>query len=105
LETADVVLLNDRIERLATLFALARRVRTTIKVNLSLGLALNVAALALASMGVLSPMLGALVHNLGSAFVVGNSARFATFGRRGASDEPSPAPAVPTEPAPARRAA
>jgi Cd2+/Zn2+-exporting ATPase len=82
LETADVVLLNDRIELLATLFALARRVRTTIKVNLALGLALNVAALVLASTGVLSPMLGALVHNLGSAFVVGNSARFATFGRR-----------------------
>ncbi len=82
LQTADVVLLNDRLDRLATLFDLSRRVRRTIHVNLALGLALNVVALALASVGVLSPMLGALWHNLGSAFVVGNSARFATFGRR-----------------------
>jgi len=81
LETADIVLLNDRIELLATLFDMARRLRRTIHANLALGLTLNVVALALASMGVLTPMLGALVHNLGSAFVVGNSARFAAFSR------------------------
>ena len=81
LETADVVLLNDRIELLATFFALSRKVRKTIYGNLIFGLALNVAALVLASSGVLSPMMGALVHNLGSAFVVGNSARLAGFGK------------------------
>ena len=81
LETADVVLLNDRIELLATFFALSRKVRKTIYGNLIFGLALNVAALVLASSGILSPMMGALVHNLGSAFVVGNSARLAAFGR------------------------
>ena len=91
LQTADVVLLNDRLDRLATLFDLSRRVRKTIHVNLLLGLALNVIALALASMGILSPMLGALWHNLGSVFVVGNSARFATFGRRVDHGETIPA--------------
>jgi P-type E1-E2 ATPase len=82
LQTADVVLLNDRLDRIAVLFDLARRVKRTIHVNLTLGLTLNVIAIVLASSGLLSPMLGALVHNLGSAFVVGNSARFAAFGRR-----------------------
>jgi cation transport ATPase len=81
LETADVVLLNDRIELLATFFALSRKVRRTIYGNLIFGLALNLAALVLASSGILSPIMGALVHNLGSAFVVGNSARLAMFGR------------------------
>src|SRR5882672_934226 len=81
LETADVVLLNDRIELLATFFALSRKVRKTIYGNLIFGLTLNVAALVLASSGILSPMMGALVHNLGSAFVVGNSARLAGFGK------------------------
>jgi Cd2+/Zn2+-exporting ATPase len=81
LETADVILLNDRIELLATFFALSRKVRKTIYGNLIFGLALNVAALVLASSGILSPMMGALVHNLGSAFVVGNSARLAAFGK------------------------
>jgi P-type E1-E2 ATPase len=81
LETADVVLLNDRIELLGVFFAISRKVRKTIYGNLVFGLALNVVALVLASSGVLSPMMGALVHNLGSAFVVGNSARLAGFGR------------------------
>jgi cation transport ATPase len=49
------------------------------------GLALNVAALALASTGILSPMLGALVHNAGSVVIVSNSARLAAF--RGARRE------------------
>ena len=103
LQTADIALLNDRIELLGTLFALARRVRRTIYGNLGFGLALNVVAIVLASSGVLSPMLGALVHNLGSAFVVGNSARLAMFGRRGTTDAPVQ-PAV-IESDPAKRAA
>jgi len=81
LESADIVLLNDRIELLSTLFDLARRVRKTIHANLAIGITLNLTALALASIGILSPMWGALVHNLGSVFVVSNSARFAAFGR------------------------
>ncbi len=101
LETADVVLLNDRIELLATLFALARGVRTTIKVNLTLGLLLNLTALGLASLGILTPMLGALVHNLGSVFVVSNSARFAAFGRGTNRARPQ----TFTPPGPAKQAA
>jgi cation transport ATPase len=58
--------------------------------NLLAGLGLNVVAIILASSGILSPMLGALVHNLGSAFVVGNSARFATFGKRVHDDQQMP---------------
>jgi Cd2+/Zn2+-exporting ATPase len=82
LQTADVVLLHDRIELLSTLFALARKTRTTIYMNLIFGLVLNLAALALASLAVLSPMMGAVVHNLGSVIIVTNSARLATFKRR-----------------------
>jgi Cd2+/Zn2+-exporting ATPase len=82
MQTADVVLLHDRIELLSTLFALARGTRTTIYMNLIFGLVLNVAAIALASAAVLSPMLGAVVHNLGSVIIVTNSARLAAFKRR-----------------------
>jgi Cd2+/Zn2+-exporting ATPase len=79
LQTAGVVLLQDRIELLSTLFALARKTRTTIYLNLAFGLFLNVAALALASFAVLSPMIGAVVHNLGSVIIVTNSARLAAY--------------------------
>lgn len=98
LQTADVVLLNDRLDRLIVLFDLARRVKRTIQVNLTAGLILNIVAIILASSGFLSPMLGALVHNLGSVFVVGNSARFATYGRR-VTDEPGGAGPIRTVPA------
>jgi Zn2+/Cd2+-exporting ATPase len=94
MQTADVVLLRDRIELLSTLFALARKTRTTIYMNLAFGLALNVAALALASVAVLSPMVGALVHNLGSVIIVSNSARLAGYGRKLPAEEAAPAPAV-----------
>ncbi len=87
LQTADVVLLNDRLDRLAVLFDMSRRVRRTINTNLTAGLMLNIIAIILASSGFLSPMLGALVHNLGSVFVVGNSARFATYGKRIDADD------------------
>ena len=79
LQTAGVVLLQDRIELLSTLFALARKTRTTIYLNLAFGLVLNLAALALASLAVLSPMMGAVVHNLGSVIIVTNSARLAAY--------------------------
>jgi P-type E1-E2 ATPase len=88
MQAADVVLLNDRIELLSILFHLARRTRRTIYMNLFFGLALNVSALALASLGILSPMLGALVHNAGSVVIVSNSARLAAFARRRSVRQP-----------------
>ena len=48
IQTADIALLNDRIELLGTLFTLARKVRRTIYGNLGFGITLNVAAIALA---------------------------------------------------------
>lgn len=104
MQTADVVLLRDRIELISTLFALARTTRTTIYMNLVFGLALNVAALALASVAVLSPMLGALVHNLGSVIIVSNSARLAGYGRR-LREEPVEAPSPVRDQTPAKKAA
>jgi P-type E1-E2 ATPase len=104
IQAADVVLLNDRIELLSILFTLARRTRRTIYVNLFFGLALNVAALALASIGILSPMIGALVHNAGSVLIVGNSARLAMFARRARHDALDPV-ATPNVSQPVHRAA
>jgi cation transport ATPase len=46
----------------------------TIKLNLSFSLSLNFLAIVLAITGVLSPVVGALVHNAGSVLVIINSA-------------------------------
>ena len=46
----------------------------TIKYNLAFSLALNFLAIVLAISGILNPVVGALVHNAGSVFVIIHSA-------------------------------
>lgn len=69
-EAADIVLVNE----IPHLVALSKRMMTTIKINLSFSLLLNFVAIILATIGTLSPVWGALVHNAGSLLVVANSA-------------------------------
>jgi cation transport ATPase len=45
-----------------------------IKCNLTFSMTLNFVAIVLAITGVLNPVVGALVHNAGSVFVIVNSA-------------------------------
>ena len=72
-ESAGLVLVGDDIGALPHLFALARRMMTTIKLNMTFSMALNFAAIALAAAGILNPVAGALVHNAGSVIVIINS--------------------------------
>lgn len=73
-DAADIVLVNDEIRELPHLLLLAKRMMRTIKLNLSFSMLLNLAAIILAILGVLNPLVGALVHNSGSVFVIVNSA-------------------------------
>ena len=52
---------------------LSKRMMTTIKLNLTFSMTLNFIATALAVMGKLNPVTGALVHNAGSVTVIINS--------------------------------
>lgn len=70
LETADIVLLEDSIGRLPFLHRLARRMKRTIWINVALSFGLNALAVVLAFLGLLSPILGAISHNIGSIAVV-----------------------------------
>ena len=73
-DAADIALVRDDIATLPHLLALARRMMITIKLNMTFSLGLNFLAIILAMLGILGPVLGALVHNVGSVLVVGNSA-------------------------------
>jgi heavy metal translocating P-type ATPase len=73
-DAADIVLVDDEVKELPHLFALSKRMMTTIKINLSFSLGLNFAAIILAITGILNPVVGALVHNAGSVLVITNSA-------------------------------
>lgn len=77
LETADVALTHDDISRLPFFIALSRRMLTTIKFNIALGLFFNAAAILGSGYGLLSPIMAAIFHNVGSVIVVLSSASLA----------------------------
>ncbi len=70
LETADIVLMNDRLDKLPFLLDLSRKMSRTIKVSIALSFVINFIAVILGFAGVLTPILGAITHNIGSIFVV-----------------------------------
>ncbi|MCC2253801.1 cation-translocating P-type ATPase [Ruminococcus sp. CLA-AA-H200] len=73
-DAADIALVNDDIRELPHLLRLARRMMTTIRINLTFSMTLNFIAIILAITGILNPVVGALVHNAGSVLVIVNSA-------------------------------
>jgi P-type E1-E2 ATPase len=73
IEAADIVLVSDDIVEIGHLLLLSRRVMRTIHINLAASMSLNFVAIALAVTGILDPVLGALVHNIGSVAVIINS--------------------------------
>jgi len=74
IEAADIAIIGESLKELPHLFLLSRRMMRTIKWNLTFSMLLNFVAIILALTAVLSPVTGALVHNAGSIFVIGNSA-------------------------------
>jgi P-type E1-E2 ATPase len=73
IEAADIALVADDIKEIPHLLLLARKVMRTININIAASLTLNFAAIALAIAGILNPVVGALVHNVGSVAVIINS--------------------------------
>ena len=73
-DAANIALVNDDIREIPHLLRLAKRMMLTIKCNLTFSMTLNFVAIVLAITGKLNPVVGALVHNAGSVFVIINSA-------------------------------
>lgn len=77
-ETAEIALLNDRIELVPALIKFSKTVLRTIHSNFVLSIVINVASVVLSAAGALDPVSGALVHNASSLLVVMNSASLLT---------------------------
>ena len=73
-DAADIALVDDEVKELPHLLALSRRMMFTIKCNMSFSMGLNFLAIVFAILGILNPVVGALVHNAGSVLVIINSA-------------------------------
>ena len=74
IEASDIALIDDDIRQLPHVICLSRKMMRKINVNLAISMILNFTAVFLAAAAVLNPITGALVHNIGSVFVVVNSA-------------------------------
>lgn len=79
LETADIALMDDDISKLPFLVFLSRRMLFIIKMNITFGLVISLIAVLASGGGFLTPVMGAVVHNIGSALVVLSSASIGFF--------------------------
>lgn len=78
-DAADIALVSDDIKEIPHLLRLSKHMMFIIKCNLTFSMALNFISIVLAITGILNPVVGALVHNAGSVFVIVNSAFLLKF--------------------------
>lgn len=78
-ETADVALANDDLQRLLDVGDLGARAVEVIRENYGMSIAVNAVGLLIGAGGALSPVLAAILHNASSVAVVANSSRLIRY--------------------------
>lgn len=78
-ESADVALMTNDLRRLPDMIRLSRRTRANIHQNVFIAVASSLGMMALASLGLISPIIGAMIHNVGTFAVIFNSARLLRY--------------------------
>ncbi len=83
--SADIVLMSDRLERVAEAAELSRRTLRTIRQNIGISITYNLIMVPLAMAALLTPLIAAISMPISSLAVIGNSARLRRLFRQRAS--------------------
>jgi cation-transporting P-type ATPase C len=79
IEAADIALAADDLRTVPTAMRLSKETIAIIRQNYTLALGVNAGGVVLGALGLLNPLLAAVLHNLSTLLVVGNSARLISF--------------------------
>ena len=79
LETADIGLMADEIERIPQIIELSRQALGVIRQNVIFSMSMNVLAVVLGGFGIIGPVVGALMHETSALPVLANSARLINY--------------------------
>jgi Cd2+/Zn2+-exporting ATPase len=90
IHSATIALMNNDLRRLPFLVKLSRSTRAVINQNFAFGVVFIIAGQTLAAFGVFGPIVGAILHNVGSLIVVFNSARLVRKGEELEHYQPQP---------------
>ena len=89
IEAADIALASDDLRRLGTTMRLSQQTIGVIRQNYTIALGVNAGGVMLGALGLLNPLLAAVLHNVSTLLVVGNSARLVTFDPDARRDRPA----------------
>lgn len=81
LETADIGLMADEIERIPQIIALSRSALGVIRQNVVFSMSMNVLSVVLGGFGIIGPVVGALMHEASALPVLANSARLINYSK------------------------
>ena len=80
IHSATIALMNNDLRRLPFLVQLSRSTRAVINQNFMAGILFIIVGLTLAALGIVGPIVAAILHNVGSFIVIFNSARLVRKG-------------------------
>jgi P-type Cu2+ transporter len=79
MESADIVLLSNELDKIRLASALSRRTLRTIRQNIAMSIAYNIIMVPLAMMTFVTPLFAAIAMPISSLAVIGNAARIRTL--------------------------
>jgi len=105
IHSATIALMNNDLKRLPFLVKLSRSTRAVINQNFLFGVLFILAGLSAAAFGYLTPIVAAILHNVGSLIVIFNSARLVRKGEELEHYQAAPADRGPGDGGASRHAA